>query len=84
MKQTMVRSGPLIVILWAISIIASDALAQERMIVDGHQLIYDLSESSGLPEDDRMILPDDHLRLAEPLLSRCPPTNCSAQRSARL
>jgi hypothetical protein len=54
--------------LWVMMVIAGDASAKERMVVESNLLIYDLSESSGLPEEDRMILPDDHIRLAELLM----------------
>lgn len=68
MKQTLVRAKALILLLSAVSITASESAAQERMIIDGHRLIYDLSESSGLSKADRMILPDDHLLLGELLM----------------
>jgi hypothetical protein len=64
----MAQTRALIAVLSAISTIVSEAVAAERMIVDGHQLIYDLSESSGLPQADRMILSDDHVLLAELLM----------------
>ncbi len=64
----MAQMRALIAFLSAISTIVSEAAAAERMIVNGHQLIYDLSESSGLPQADRMILSDDHVLLAELLM----------------
>ena len=64
----MVRQHVVILGLWAMLGIAGGASAKERMVVERNLLIYDLSESSGLPEEDRMILPDDHIRLAELLM----------------
>jgi hypothetical protein len=45
--------------------IVSESSAAERMIVDGHQNIYDLSESSGWPQAARMISLAEHLLLTE-------------------
>jgi hypothetical protein len=54
--------------LWVMLVISGGASAEERMAVERNLLIFDLSESSGLPEEDRMILPDDHVLLAELLM----------------
>lgn len=62
------QTTTLMAALATIATLANEATAKERMIIDGHQLIYDLSESSGLAEVDRMILPDDHVLLAELLM----------------
>jgi len=43
---------------------AMPAIAKERMVVQGNHLIYDLSPSSGLPEAEQTILPEDHILLA--------------------
>jgi hypothetical protein len=64
----MISQYAVMVGLWAMLGIAGGASAKERMVVERNLLIYDLSESSGLPEEDRMILPDDHVRLAELLM----------------
>jgi hypothetical protein len=64
----MIRRYAVMVGLWALLGVAGGASATERMVVERNLLIYDLSESSGLPEEDRMILPDDHVRLAELLM----------------
>jgi hypothetical protein len=64
----MIRQYVVLLGLWAMLGIAGEASAKERMVVERSLLIYDLSESSGLPEEDRMILPDDHIRLAELLM----------------
>jgi hypothetical protein len=64
----MVRQHVVILGLWAMLGIAGGASATERMVVERNLLIFDLSESSGLPAEDRMILPDDHVRLAELLM----------------
>jgi hypothetical protein len=42
--------------------------AEERMVIQRNLLIYDLSESSGLPEAEQSILPNDHLLLSELLM----------------
>lgn len=57
-----------ILALTAAPLVAVPAFAESRMVVDGHRLIYDLSESSRLPAEERTILPDDHLLLGEPLM----------------
>jgi hypothetical protein len=64
----MIRQYAVMVGFWSMLAIAGGASATERMVVERNLLIYDLSESSGLPEEDRMILPDDHIRLAELLM----------------
>jgi hypothetical protein len=64
----MIRQYAAMVGLGALLGAAGGASATERMVVERNLLIYDLSESSGLPEEDRMILPDDHVRLAELLM----------------
>ena len=64
----MIRQYAAMVGLGALVGAAGGASATERMVVERNLLIYDLSESSGLPEEDRMILPDDHVRLAELLM----------------
>ena len=64
----MIRQYAVMVGLGALLGIASGASAKERMVVERNLLIYDLSKSSGLPEEDRMILPEDHVRLAELLM----------------
>jgi hypothetical protein len=43
---------------------AMPAIAKERMVVQGYHLIYDLSISSGLPDSEQTILPEDHILLA--------------------
>jgi hypothetical protein len=48
--------------------IASTALGEGRMRVDRNFLIYDLSESSGLPDAERMILPEDQILMADLLM----------------
>jgi hypothetical protein len=54
--------------LLAITAIATKSFAEDRMVIADNMLIYDLSESSRLPIGDRMILPDDHVLLAELLM----------------
>lgn len=53
---------------WVMGAIATGASAKERMVVEGNVLIYDLSDSSGLPDAEQTILPNDHLLLAELLM----------------
>lgn len=62
------KYAAMVVGLWVMLGIAGDASAEERMVVERNLLIFDLSESSGLPAEDRMILPDDHVLLAELLM----------------
>jgi hypothetical protein len=57
-----------VAVLWIAGAIATAAAAEDRMKVDRNFLIYDLSESSGLPEDEQTILPEDRLLLAELLM----------------
>ena len=42
--------------------------AQDRMVVQDFRLIYDLSDSSGIPKPDRTIQPEDHILLATLLM----------------
>lgn len=64
----MIRQHAVMVGLWSMVAIAGGASATERMVVERNLLIFDLSESSDLPAEDRMILPDDHVLLAELLM----------------
>ena len=64
----MIRQHAVMVGLWSMLAIAGGASATERMVVERNLLIYDLSESSGLPEEDRMIQPNDHVLLGELLM----------------
>ena len=52
----------------ALAEIATQASAGDRMVVQDFYLIYDLSESSGIPKPDRTILPEDHILLATLLM----------------
>lgn len=64
----MVSHYTVIASLWSMLATAGGAAATERMVVERNLLIYDLSESSGLPEEDRMIQPNDHVLLGELLM----------------
>lgn len=63
----MKHAAPMLCIL-AVTAIATESFADGRMVIAENMLIYDLSESSSLPVGDRMILPDDHVLLAELLM----------------
>jgi hypothetical protein len=54
--------------IWASATICTGASAKERMVVERNILTYDLSDSSGLPDAEQTILPNDHLLLAELLM----------------
>lgn len=57
-----------LVAFWIFWLIAPQASAQERMVIQGNFLIYDLSDSSGLPETEQSILPEDHVLFSELLM----------------
>ncbi len=68
MRAYEVEIKSLVFSLIGVVIFSNVATAKERMLVENNLLIYDLSEASGLPQADRMILSDDHVLLAEMLM----------------
>lgn len=68
MRPCNAKFKSMMVLVVTVAVFTNVATAKERMLVENNLLIYDLSETSGLPDSDRMILSDDHVLLAELLM----------------
>lgn len=68
MVERMDGRAAALVAFWTFWLIAPQASAQERMVIQRNLLIYGLSESSGLPEAEQSILPEDHVLFSELLM----------------